>query len=278
MRQALFGLGLWALTVAAAPPKVDRLAVLPIIAAGPNGDASLSSVINDVSQAAAFRLGLRLLSDEEMFVASAEVGERVRNCGSDIACIADRLRAFDARYGLVVVVNMTVQPPLIGLQLIDTDERRLVGESLGQLAPEDSGISKAIQARARKIFDEAGYNQAGRVVVEVQPPQAKVTIGDFSPDEGAPNVFTVPPGHYEVRAQLDGYGGASEQAVAIGGQETKVGLILEEESSFFGSPWFWVGLGAVAAGGATAAVIAAQPTSRCVCVVFQGQGCGPCGE
>jgi len=259
--------------------KVDRLAVLPIILEGPHGEASLSSVINDVSIAAAYRLGLKLVSNEEMFANAGDVGTKVRDCGSDSSCIADRLRRFDARYGLVVVVNLAISPPLLGLQMLDTDERRLVAEGLGPLTAAEKTVSAAIQARTRKMLDDAGYIEAGRILVEVTPGRARLSLATGQPpEEGAPNVFSVAPGRYDVRGELDGYIAGSVEAVAIAGQETKVGLILEEESSLVASPWFWSAIGAAVAGGTVAAILASRPTTRCVCIIVNGVGCQGCAE
>ena len=261
--------------------KVDRLAVLPIILAGPYGEASLSSVLDDITEAARFRAGLRLVSNEEMFVASSGgLGSRVRDCGSDSMCIADRLRAFDARLGLVVVVNLALDPPLLSLQLLDTDDRKKVGESLGELVAADGGISNALRSRARKLFEDGGYGQAGRIVVEVSPPGAKITIGEGAePEEGATNVYLVPPGHYAIAATADGYSDGAGEAVVTSGQETKVALLLEKDSSIVKSPWFWTVIGVAVAGGAAAAILAAtRTTTRCLCTQINGVGCEICNQ
>lgn len=259
--------------------KADRLAVLPIIYEGKNGEASLSSVIDDVSTAAAYRLGLKLISNEEMFAAAGDVANKVRDCGSDTTCIADRLRRFDARYGLVVVVNLALSPPLLSLQMLDTDERRLVAESAGNVSAGDETVSQAIRARARKMLEEAGYIEAGRIVVDVTPPRARVSLADGQlPDDGSPNVFSVAPGRHEVRGELQGYVANQVEAITIAGQETKVGLVLEEESSIVSSPWFWTAIGAAVAGGTVAAIFATRTTSRCVCLVVNGVGCEQCPE
>jgi hypothetical protein len=254
--------------------EIPRLAVLPIIVPGTKGGATLSSVIDDVGRATAFRR-MKLASNEEMFAAgSGDLSSRVRDCGSDIGCIAERLRAFDARFGLVVVVNAALDPPLISLQLLDIDDRKMIAQNAAELAPEEKTISEAVSERAKKIFEQAGWPQLGRIVVEVAPARAKITLGDQAPDEGAPNVFTVSPGRYLVRAELDGYASGSAEAVAIAGKDTRVGLTLEEEKSLLSSPWLWAAIGVAAAGGAAAAIIATRPTERCLCITVNGSACG----
>lgn len=280
------GLGLLALLAApaaawaqAAPLKVDRLAVLPIIYEGPHGEASLSSVIDDLAAASAYRLGIKLISNEELSIAAGDLSTKVRECGSDTLCIADRLRRFDARFGLVVVVNLAISPPLISLKLLDTDERRLVAEGVGPLTPSEGTVSAAVRARAQKLLDKAGYIEAGRVVVDVTPPRARVVLGEGQlPDDGSPNVFSVAPGRHVVRAELEGYTSGQAEAVALAGQETRVGLVLEEDASIVSSPWFWSAIGVAAAGGVVAAIFATRTTTRCVCIVVGGQGCETCAE
>lgn len=273
----LTGLLLGATRPADASSKVAALAVLPIIVEGPHGEASLSSVYGDVAAAANLRLGLRLISAEEIFVASSnDLASRVSNCGSDTSCIANRLRAFDARYGLVVVVNLALEPPLMSLQLLDTDERTMVAESLGELTPEHGTISNAVRARAAEVLERAGYILAGRIIVDATPPAAIIEIPGATADIGAPHRFTVAPGRYEVTAHLEGHHPASGVASAKAGEEVKLSLSLEAESSVVEQWWFWALIGVAAAGGATAAVLGTRSTSRCVCATLGGVGCEPC--
>lgn len=259
--------------------RVDKLAVLPIIIPGPHGQASLSSVIDDVSAASGLRVGLRLISQEEIFVqGSGDLGSKVRECGSDTACIANKLRAFDARLGLVVVANLVIDPPLISLQLMDTDERRMVGQSIGELdVAADKTVSGAVRRRAAEIFETAGYLRAGRLLVQAEPPSATIAVaGGFEPNVGTPNVFTLPPGKYEVRADKDGYERASGVADVVGGSQATLRLSLAEKTSVVKSWWFWTIIGVAVAGGTTAAVVATRPTTRCLCVTINGIGCEVC--
>jgi hypothetical protein len=223
------------------------------------------------------RLNLSVISYEEMFAASEEgLGDRVRDCGSDTVCVSSRLRAFNARLGLVVVIDFSSKPVLISLQLLDTDDARLVASSVGELSPKEA-ISASIRARARELLEKAGHVRAGRLLVEVDPPNARVAIAGFEPDPGTPNRFTVAPGTYTVTAALDGWSAAKTEASVEGGAESKVRLELVREGSLLESPWLWIAIGVVAAGSVTAGVIAAQDTTRCVCATIGGNFCG-CAE
>jgi hypothetical protein len=265
---AIAFLMLVALPAAAKKGSVQKMAVLPIILKPTATDVTITSIYGDIVDASSLRIGLRIITNEEMFAMSTNLSGRVQDCGSDVACIAQKLRASDAPLGMVVVVNNVLNPPLIGLQLIDTDQGVLIGQSLGGLEKDAPTISETVRRRARKLLEAAGFTQAGRVVVDVNPTAAKVVLGeDFEPDAGTPNIFTVPPGAYPVRAVLDGYDGAQGQVVALAGRESRVALVLDKQSSVTSSPWFWSLIGAaVVGGGVTAAAIALRSTDRCLCL------------
>jgi len=226
---------------ASAAPKVDALAVLPLIVAGPHGAASISSVYADVAAAARTRLGLRLLSAEEIFVSSSDVAGRVSDCGSDIDCIANKLRAFDARYGMVVVANFALEPPLISVQLLDTDARTMMANSIGELAA-GGAVSAAVRQHALTVLDGAD-------------------IGRRS-------------GGYEIRADAAGYHPNAATAQVVAGESTKIELTLVEETSVAEQWWFWGLIGVAVAGGVTAAVVGTATTETCLCATLDGAGCG----
>ena len=48
----------------------------------------------------------------------------------------------------MVLVNRTLDPPLIALQLLDTDERKLIGKSLGEFEKSEGTISAAVKKHA----------------------------------------------------------------------------------------------------------------------------------
>lgn len=270
---AFLAAALWARPLEA---RTDRLVVLPVIVEGPHGKASISSIFDDVSDVAAMRVGLTMVPNEELFLQREEVTNRVRECGSDTQCMVSRLRAFDARLGLVVTVNLDLDPPLVSLLMADTDELRVVAEVIEEVRGGD--VSDFIRGQVKKILDDLEYVRAGRIVVEIDPPEAgraTIKVGDGNEaDRGAPNVFTVAPGAYPVSARLDGWSSASAEAEVKSGEETRVRLSLEEEKSLFQSPWFWVAVGAVLVGGASTAIaLGTAETTRCLCVTIGGAGC-----
>lgn len=269
-----------ALTARPADARTDRLVVLPVIIEGPHGKAGISSIFDAVSDVAAMRVGLAMVPNEELFLQREEVTNRVRECGSDTQCMVSRLRAFDARLGLVVTVNLELDPPLVSLLLADTDELRVVAEVIEEVP--GGNVSDFIRVQVKKLLDDLQYVRAGRIVVQIDPPEAgraQIKVGEgLEADRGAPNVFTVAPGSYPVSARLDGWSSASAEAEVSGGEETRIRLTLEEQKSLFESPWFWVVVGAVAVGGASTAIaLGTAETTRCLCVTIGGAGCA-CDE
>lgn len=256
----------------------NRLALLPIVTEGDHGSASLSSIFDDVAAATSRRLGLRLISYEEMFAVSRDgLGTGVLECGPDTGCISSKLRSFNARMGLVAILDFSLDPPVISMQLIDTDAGARVADVVGELPSNDpERISAGIRAKTDEVLQRAGYVLAGKIAVEVDPPHAVIRLaGDVEPDKGTPNVFTVAPGRYTVSAEAEGYERGTTEAEIAGGTSTRVTLQLSEASSILESPWLWIGIGAVVAGGVTTGVLLGTRNSeRCLCLTLDDVPCG----
>ncbi len=257
----------------AEPPSYrDRVAVLAIVS--PPEAASKSDIHRAVSRATRLRPTIELLSAEEMFVANRDgLDERVKDCGPDVGCMASRMRRFRARLGLIVVLDRTLSPGVLSLQLVDTDLAQLVGDSLDELGRSTSAL-ELISERAGALLEQAGYVESGRLVVAVDPPAAQIVVqGGPNPDLGSANVFTLRPGRYVVTAHHPGYDSAESTVELTSGTHRQVELTLVEQTSVWESPWLWVGIGVAVAGGITAATIAAtQPAPR-VCFSFEGREC-----
>ena len=254
----------------------DSLAVLPIVVEGSGGAASTSQIYDAVAQATRDRLGLRLISAEEMFVAQrGGLTARVQDCGPDVGCIAGKLRMFDARLGLVVVLNFAVEPAVYSLQLVDTDAGRAVGERLGELRGGEPPAERLTEETAR-LLDAAGIVKSGRVVVDVDPARATVRIeGGAPPDTGTPNVFTLAPGRYTVAAELEDHDPARAEVDVRPGAVETVRLELDAHHTWLRSPWLWAAVGAVAVAATTVAIVAAQPGDPTVCVTVDGRSSCP---
>src|SRR5262245_47323181 len=157
----------WSLALLSAAPPAEsiaargpvRLAVVPVIVASGEKPPS-STIFAAVWGAARSRINLTVMSEEEAFVSSeAELSEHVLECGADTKCVAEQLKSFGIGLGLMIVLNLDLDPPLLGLQLIDCTSGALAAESIGPLADKElaKGLIKEIRQRAAKIFDDAGF-------------------------------------------------------------------------------------------------------------------------
>src|SRR5438105_9294766 len=102
------------------PLKQERLAILPVVIQREDGKVTLASVFDRAAQAAARRRGVTVLAYEEIFSAdNSAVLEGVRDCGADAPCLAARLSQLNASIGLIVLANLTTDPPLLALRLLE---------------------------------------------------------------------------------------------------------------------------------------------------------------
>ena len=250
----------------------DRLALLAIVS--PERAVSASEIHRAVGRAVRRRMGIQLLSTEEMFVArQSGLAGRVRDCGPDVQCIARRMRQFRARLGLIVVLDRSISPGVLSLQLIDTDLSQLVGETLDELHGDGRPLGR-MTAQTGHLLDRAGYIESGRLRVSVDPPAAQIRLQNgLEPDLGSPNMFTLAPGRYTIMAEHPGFDPSEAQVDIQRGQEARVELRLDERTSVWASPWLWVTVGVVVAGAVTAGtLVATQPDAK-VCFSFPGRTC-----
>lgn len=264
----------------AAPGNIDdRVAVLPVIS--PSRAASASEVHRAVGHAVRRRMHLDLLSAEEIFVADQEgLTARVKDCGPDVPCIARRLRALRARWGLVIVLDRTLSPAVLGLQLIDTNNSELIGRTVDELGDDESAL-KRIENRSRELLTRAGYAERGRIVVQVEPAEATVKLsGDASTPArphhpvGRPEpTWTLPAGQYQITASHPDFVPQSQTVDVHNGREARLIIMLEEEKTIWSSPWLWVAVGVVVAGAVTATALATSPADSRICVSYEGRPC-----
>lgn len=265
-----------ALRVEAAPAPVRVAALIAVVLGDDRGDAHSSMVNARVADAFRSRLGVRLVSSEELFVAHGQISNAVQSCGADARCTSSELRKVGADLGLIAVVNLVVEPPLISLRLVDASEERVVGVATDSSRPGPEAISEALRTQAGRLLDEAGFSLGARITFDTMPAGAHVEVQGFEAELGAPNVFFLPPGTYLVRAMQDGFSPFETSVTLVAGESRHHALELSEDTTLFESPWFWIGLGAVVAGATATAIVLSAPRDRCICVALPGAPCPPC--
>ncbi len=269
-----------------------RLAVLPSIVQGESGKTQTQLLFDELSKSAELRVGLDLVEYNELFVDGAEpIASTVLGCGSDLTCISRALRNVRIELCLRAIVNFAVSPPLVSLSLIEGPGERILAEQLVEV--ESEKLAAKLQHAGDLLFDSAGFNKGGRLVVTTEPSDAKIsarncTTGQLlSPDSREAAQFTVPPGCVELDAVRDGYQKTAARAEVRLGETTPVTLSLtanapDSEDSLFASPWFWIVAGGLVAAGTTAVLVATDPFSdgtpapTCFCVATPDAPCPPC--
>jgi hypothetical protein len=255
-----------------------RLAVLPIVL-GASAGVRTAGVLDAVADAATLRPGLRAMSVDEFFsLDGQELADRARECGEDTACLTRQLEPFRASLGLVVIVNQELDPALLGLLLLDAAAGTAVTERYQQV-PASEPMVRRIATEVSALLDERGFRQVAQLEVSVKPADAQVTLEPaFPPDPSRPDLYSLPPGPYRVRARSDGHLPAEVPVTLAPGSSERVTLVLEEQRGLLASPWFWVGAAAAVVGAGVAIGVAALPGGRpCICVVLAGEDdCGRC--
>lgn len=252
--------------------RAHRLAVVPVILSASGSKPTLSSIYDAASEAARFRPELAVMSDEEAFV-SAAGEERALDCGIDTECVAQRLGALGASLGLSIVVNLDLDPALIGIKLVDCKEGRVVAESLGELA-HGSDPFGAVRDRVSALLDRAGFEAVARVLVRVSPEGAVVRLepGGIH-DPLIPGTFWVPQGKHRVIASREGYETVALDVAIARAEDVVLKLDLEETPGLLDSFWFWAAIGGAVAGGAAVVLFATRRTETLFCAPFEGVDC-----
>jgi PEGA domain-containing protein len=242
------------------------MALVPVIVAPAGRSPPIRAVREPIEAVASDRIGLRIISDEELF-ASGSARDKLLECGADTRCLSGELRGSGARFGLIVVLNAIVDPTMLSMRVIDASADRIVLEDVAPLGGEGAKPEAAIALRASRVLDRLGYARSGRIVVRLEPSDARLIL-DGAAVEGQGRTFRVAPGSHELRAEQDGYVATSTRVSVSGGAESTVSLrLVSAPSSIVESPWLWIGVGTVVvATVVTVLILTLRPPSVCACV------------
>jgi hypothetical protein len=174
----------------------------------------------------------------------------LRDCRANAACFAARIGRENIAKGVFVVVDQTVEPPLLTAELIDVTTEKSV-RAFVELRPEVK-----IEEMVRKLFTDAGGEAWGRVVVETEPIATPVDIAGARVDRERPGAYFVPPGRVEIHARHADFEDADAEVEVRAFEDAKVALTLDPRTSIVESPWLWIGVaaGALAVAGGSVAI------------------------
>jgi hypothetical protein len=252
------------------------VAVVPVLLGGGAEQMRPSAVYAEVSSAIELRKGLALISDEELFASGGQLAP-VRECGSDVVCVAKSLRAIDAGLGLIVVINFGVKPVLLDVRLVDAKNARLAGAIAEPVGAAEGTIGGAIKSRVGRLLDGAGFPSLAKIRVRSSPPSSEVVLSVGSEEQAGPEAaFVVAPGVQRVRARL-GDTVVFERDVSIeSGRELDVEAMLDPSAGGSITPWL-IGAGAAAVVvGVTTVLLLTLGRGDCFCVVSPGVACDTC--
>jgi hypothetical protein len=274
----LLCLSTWLATTGQVTPSVSTVAVVPVVVGG--SEVRVSRLVSEIQVAAALRPSVRLLSMEDLFVAGGETAlTAVKSCGSDQACVSERLRSVGASVGLLVVLNTSSSSPILGLRLFDTHSDQVLVVRTTPLTAVDDTLYGQLREMAEGVLDEAGYEKKAKLTVRVDPVSARVNVGGRrEPEIGTSAIFFLPPGEYPVEASLEGYESVETQVSLLRGEQRELELILMKDGTFLSSPWFWVTMGLLVGGAAaaTAIVMTSGSDQYCFCIPGPDGGCTGC--
>jgi hypothetical protein len=252
------------------PAEPARLAILPVLR-GARADLTIGAAFEGLERASAFRPLRPTSIDDYFFQDGKELSARALACGGDTDCLSAELAVFRADLGLVLIGNAEVQPPLLGLVLIDSARERVLAERYETLT--GAPFAEQVRAQVDALFDDAGLLRSGQLELIVEPSGARVEVaGGLEPDPNAAHRYTLAPGEHPVRISAPGHEPVERTVTVRPGEVTRVDLRLEPEGSFWSSPWVWAGLATVVVGtGATVGILAAGGDRDCLCLEGPGE-------
>lgn len=214
--------------------------------------------------------------DRHLFQDGRELSLRAARCGDEPGCLSDALVEFRADFGLVAITS-PVEPPLLGVLLLDTQLRRVVGEQYEDLRPD--ALEAQVERLAGQLLDEAGLDAWASVELVADPPDAGIHVdGAGTPSESPRLVLS--PGAHEIRIHAEGFRTETRRFDLAAGERRRLEVVLQPDPGPFASPWLWIGVGVLVAGAAAgvgAAVAAESGASDCACIVTpSGERCIAC--
>lgn len=254
------------MTIGAEPPV--RLGIISsVIARGVNDPGTTAVAIHEAcARVAGFSPRLAAMSRSEML--QDHLDDELRDCGADARCVAARLDRAGIDVGALLVVNLTAQPPLIALRLIDTARSVVLAERATLVRAGPESLLAVVGAEFAELLQSGGYPMSGRVALEVVPAEVKVRVEG---EEVAGSVFVVSPGQRQISISADDYVETSTSVRVTALQESRVVLRLEPEPPIYASPWFWAGAVAVIAGAVVGGWVLFDGDDRVrICQTFDG--------
>lgn len=230
------------------------------------------AVVDASIEAARDRYALRLVSQEERFVLGGDIDDEVRRCGSDVACVASRVRSIRTDLVALALVNTAVAPPLVDVQLVDVDTRAAIFREAKSVPRAE--IAATVRLLLDRAFDRANHPKSARLAITATPADALVLVTPSTPAPARPgDPVVVAPGTYVVNVSKEGFVSQSRDIALAPGERRDVALALRETPGILESPWFWGTVAAVVVAGVVTAAVVLDDSAECFCVRRPGVEC-----
>jgi hypothetical protein len=250
------------------------------------------------------RPGIALLTEEEAFAEGNDATRELKRCGPELACLQALLTRRAIELALLLVVDTRLDPPLVSVELVRAQgaaqepgpaqgtaresqepghargaarESRLVQEAAR------SELALVLPSLMRRALDQGGLVEGAELSIAVEPIDANISIAGLDPGvvlaPGARRIV-LPAGAYEIVATHAARTTERRRVELARGEVRSVSIVLAApivERAVFEEWWFWVGVGVVVAGAATASTwaITREPGSSCVCAKNEPASCPP---
>jgi hypothetical protein len=264
-----------AVLVAPRPARADSeratLAVAATVVGGAEGTLSAETVAARLVVRAGFAVGLRVATAAEAH--RRGVDEALRACALDAGCAALALRNAGFDFGLLTVVSLDLDPPLVASRLIDADSGRVVDRAQGTAAL-GAPLDALLDAHVDRSLKAAGHALGARLEVALRPSGASWWLADLPrPLEPTGEAAIVPAGRHRLLAEAPGHEALERELELAVGESRRLDLELRPAPSIWASPWLWVAVGVVAAGATTATLIATRPGAEGFCHARTAEVC-----
>ncbi|MEL6184987.1 MAG: hypothetical protein AAFU79_10215, partial [Myxococcota bacterium] len=214
------------------------MAVLPVL----EGGGRAAEVFAAADRAGVLRPVRVMSADSHLFEDGEELSAQAARCGDDPRCLADALAAFRADLGLVVITS-PVDPPLLGVLLVDTARREVISDRYEDLRAQD--LEDQVARLAGVLLDAAGLERFAELEVVLQPPTAGLTLDGVPAGTGSRSLLLTP-GQYRLEARANGHQKRVEHIELRGGERSHLEMALEPDRPLWASPWVWIGVGVLA--------------------------------
>lgn len=231
-----------------------------------------------VREAARYRLGVELLSQEELFVeGGGEVQQALARCAADVGCLAGALAPTRADAALLLVAKEAGGRSVLALRAVDLRSLEIRHQAVRPVSSEHDPRDLARELAA-ETFERLGYEEGGLLTVHVEPPDAELLLAGPLGERAAAGgrSLLLRPGLYELRASRDGYVDATRALRVEARQSAKLELTLQGSDSILESPWLWAGIGAAALAVGVGVAVSMSSGDRCFCAAPDPASCQAC--